>query len=63
MNMINVCLFLIFFTKQVFIQHGSRLETWRSDLCQDEGLSTLACKSESLLNFNMEPRECLLNVM
>lgn len=33
---------------QLFIKHGSGLETWRSHLCQDEGLPTLACKSESL---------------
>lgn len=39
-----VCLFS---TVWQLIRHGSRLETRWSDLCQDEGLSTLACKSES----------------
>lgn len=36
-----------FSTVWQLIEHDPRLETRWSDLCQDEGLSTLACKSES----------------
>lgn len=46
-NMLRCVLFCLHFAVRWNVQHGSRLETWWSDLCQDEGLSTLACKSES----------------
>lgn len=43
---IDARLNLLIFPAWWYVQHDSRLETWRSDFCQDEGLSTLACKSK-----------------
>lgn len=40
-------LLVFYFPAYSKVQHGSRLETWWSHLCQDEGLSPLASESKS----------------